>query len=142
MYSSKYDVGKQFIPEFDVLHFFSTPTSLLGVTSLNILFNCLIFIVNFASSALLNYQDNRSFYQVLCITINLENEMIFLNSSIILHSYIFPKIIFLVAYRQKILFKNHLNYNFYSVITFSIRKISICNTEEYLEPSQTCKVNG
>ena len=49
--------------------------------------------------------------------------------------------IFVVAYGLKILFKNHLNYNFYSVITFSIRKIYIYNTEEYLEPSQTCKVS-
>ena len=55
MYSSKYDVGKQFILEFDILHFFSTPTNLLGVTSLNILSNCLVLIVNFASSPLLNY---------------------------------------------------------------------------------------
>ena len=55
MYSSKYDVGKQFILEFDILHFFSTRTNLLGVTSLNILFNCLVFIMNFASSALLNH---------------------------------------------------------------------------------------
>ena len=43
--------------------------------------------------------------------------------------------IFVVAYGLKILFKNHLNYNFYSVITFSIRKIYIYNTEKYLEPA-------